>query len=97
MFNLITHVFIHILRITYVCFYRYLYNQLDLKYTELEMDYEKLKSEKGSRASIVQEANTDLLRELERYSGQLKDILKENGELKTLYLQVTTTALPYSL
>ncbi|XP_068619613.1 putative leucine-rich repeat-containing protein DDB_G0290503 [Battus philenor] len=61
---------------------------LDLKYTELEMEYEKLKTEKGSRASIVQEANADLLRELERYSGQLKDTLKENGELKTLYLQV---------
>lgn len=62
--------------------------QLDLKYTQLELDYDKLKSEKGSRASIVQEANADLLRELERYSGQLKDTLKENGELKTLYLQV---------
>ncbi|CAK1593904.1 unnamed protein product [Parnassius mnemosyne] len=61
---------------------------LDLKYTELEMDYEKLKTEKGSRASIVQEANADLLRELERYSAQLKDTLKENGELKNLYLQV---------
>ncbi|XP_045538046.1 centrosomal protein of 152 kDa [Papilio machaon] len=61
---------------------------LDLKYTELEMDYEKLKTEKGSRASIVQEANADLLRELERCSGQLKDTLKENGELKNLYLQV---------
>ncbi|XP_075984478.1 uncharacterized protein LOC142982064 [Anticarsia gemmatalis] len=60
---------------------------LDLKHTQLELDYEKLKSEKGSRASIVQEANADLLRELERYSGQLKDTLKENGELKTLYLQ----------
>ncbi|CAH2054469.1 unnamed protein product, partial [Iphiclides podalirius] len=61
---------------------------LDLKYTELEMDHEKLKTEKGSRASMVQEANADLLRELERYNGQLKDTLKENGELKTLYLQV---------
>lgn len=61
---------------------------MDLKHTQLELDYEKLKSEKGSRASIVQEANADLLRELERYSGQLKDTLKENGELKTLYLQV---------
>ncbi|KPJ10760.1 hypothetical protein RR48_07766 [Papilio machaon] len=61
---------------------------LDLKYTELEMDYEKLKTEKGSRASIVQEANADLLRELERCSGQLKDTLKENGELKNLYLQI---------
>ncbi|XP_047537466.1 putative leucine-rich repeat-containing protein DDB_G0290503 [Vanessa atalanta] len=61
---------------------------LELKYTELEMDYEKLKNEKGSRASLVQEANADLLRELERYNGQLKDTLKENGELKTLYLQV---------
>ncbi|KAJ8711754.1 hypothetical protein PYW08_008708 [Mythimna loreyi] len=60
---------------------------LDLKHTQLELDYEKLKSEKGSRASIVQEANADLLRELERYSAQLKDTLKENGELKTLYLQ----------
>lgn len=48
-----------------------------------------MKSEKGSRASIVQEANADLLRELERYSAQLKDTLKENIELKTLYLQVT--------
>lgn len=54
------------------------------------MEYDKLKSEKGSRASIVQEANADLLRELERYSAQLKDTLKENIELKTLYLQVTT-------
>ena len=62
--------------------------QLDLKHTQLELDYDKLKAEKGSRASIVQEANADLLRELERYSGQLKDTLKENGELKTLYLQV---------
>ncbi|CAG4965992.1 unnamed protein product [Parnassius apollo] len=61
---------------------------LDLKYTELEMDYEKLKTEKGSRASIVQEANADILRELERYSAQLKDTLKENGELKNLYFQV---------
>ncbi|XP_013166273.1 PREDICTED: centrosomal protein of 152 kDa-like [Papilio xuthus] len=61
---------------------------LDLKYTELEMDHEKLKTEKGSRASIVQEANADLLRELERYSAQLKDTLKENAELKNLYLQV---------
>ncbi|XP_045504125.1 intracellular protein transport protein USO1 [Colias croceus] len=61
---------------------------LELKYTELEMDYEKLKNEKGSRASLVQEANADLLRELEKYSTQLKDTLKENGELKTLYLQV---------
>lgn len=60
---------------------------LDLKHTQLELDYDKLKLEKGSRASLVQEANADLLRELERYSGQLKDTLKENGELKTLYLQ----------
>ncbi|KAM3961122.1 LOW QUALITY PROTEIN: chromosome segregation ATPase asterless [Aphomia sociella] len=65
--------------------------KLDLKYTELEMDYDKLKSEKGSRASIVQEANADLLRELERYSAQLKDTLKENGELKNLYLQACST------
>lgn len=64
---------------------------LDLKYTELEMEYEKLKSEKGSRASMVQEANADLLRELERYSGQLKETLKENGELKTLYLQACSS------
>ncbi|KAG6456124.1 hypothetical protein O3G_MSEX009579 [Manduca sexta] len=64
---------------------------LDLKYTELEMEHDKLKMEKGSRASIVQEANADLLRELERYSGQLKDTLKENGELKTLYLQACST------
>ncbi|XP_035453203.2 myosin-11 [Spodoptera frugiperda] len=64
---------------------------LDLKHTQLELDYEKLKSEKGSRASIVQEANADLLRELERYSGQLKDTLKENGELKTLYLQACSS------
>ncbi|CAB3233435.1 unnamed protein product [Arctia plantaginis] len=64
---------------------------LDLKYTQLELDYEKLKSEKGSRASIVQEANADLLRELERYSGQLKDTLKENGELKSLYLQACSS------
>lgn len=63
--------------------------QLDLRYTELEMEYDKLKSEKGSRASLVQEANADLLRELERYSTQLKNALKENGELKTLYLQVS--------
>ncbi|XP_026735820.1 intracellular protein transport protein USO1-like isoform X2 [Trichoplusia ni] len=65
--------------------------ELDLKYTQLELDYEKLKTEKGSRASIVQEANADLLRELERYSGQLKDTLKENGELKTLYLQACSS------
>ncbi|XP_022834016.1 paramyosin [Spodoptera litura] len=64
---------------------------LDLKHTQLELDYEKLKSEKGSRASIVQEANADLLRELERYSCQLKDTLKENGELKTLYLQACSS------
>lgn len=62
---------------------------MDLKYTELEMEHDKLKAEKGSRASIVQEANSDLLRELERYSGQHKETLKENGELKTLYLQVS--------
>ncbi|CAF4920578.1 unnamed protein product [Pieris macdunnoughi] len=61
---------------------------IEIKYTELEMDYEKLKIERGSRASLVQEANADLLRELENYSAQLKDTLKENGELKTLYLQV---------
>ena len=61
---------------------------MELKYTELEMEYDKLKSEKGSRASLVQEANADLLRELEKYNGQLKETLKENGELKTLYLQV---------
>ncbi|XP_013186245.2 protein Hook homolog 3 [Amyelois transitella] len=65
--------------------------KLDLKYTELELEYDKLKSEKGSRASIVQEANADLLRELERYSAQLKDTLKENGELKNLYLQACST------
>ncbi|XP_026761573.2 centrosomal protein of 152 kDa [Galleria mellonella] len=65
--------------------------KLDLKYTELEMEYDKLKSEKGSRASIVQEANADLLRELERYSAQLKETLKENGELKNLYLQACST------
>ncbi|XP_012550342.2 myosin-11 isoform X2 [Bombyx mori] len=59
-----------------------------LKYAELEMEYDKLRSEKGSRATIVQEANADLLRELEKYSSQLKDTLRENGELKTLYLQV---------
>ncbi|XP_063896974.1 myosin-6 [Helicoverpa armigera] len=64
---------------------------LDLKHTQLELDYDKLKSEKGSRASIMQEANADLLRELERYSGQLKDTLKENGELKTLYLQACSS------
>ncbi|XP_049885424.1 girdin [Pectinophora gossypiella] len=64
---------------------------LDLKYTELEMEYDKLKNERGSRASIVQEANADLLRELERCSGQLKDTLKENGELKTLYLQACSS------
>ncbi|CAH0731881.1 unnamed protein product, partial [Brenthis ino] len=63
---------------------------LELKYTELEMDYEKLKTEKGSRASLVQEANADLLRELEKYNGQLKETLRDNGELKTLYLQVCT-------
>ncbi|XP_034836034.1 uncharacterized protein [Maniola hyperantus] len=61
---------------------------LELKYAELEMEYDKLKTEKGSRASLVQEANADLLRELETYNGRLKDTLKENGELKTLYLQV---------
>ncbi|CAH2095338.1 unnamed protein product [Euphydryas editha] len=61
---------------------------LELKHAELEMEYDKLKTEKGSRASLVQEANADLLRELERYNGQLKETLKENGELKTLYLQV---------
>ncbi|KAJ0172223.1 hypothetical protein K1T71_012196 [Dendrolimus kikuchii] len=64
---------------------------LDLKYTELELANDKLKAEKGSRASIVQEANADLLRELERYSGQLKETLKENGELKTLYLQACSS------
>ncbi|XP_028176619.1 centrosomal protein of 152 kDa-like [Ostrinia furnacalis] len=67
------------------------HKNLDLKYTELEMEYDKLKSEKGSRASIVQEANADLLRELERYSAQLKDTLKENIELKTLYLQACSS------
>lgn len=61
---------------------------MELKYVELELDYEKIKSEKGSRASIVQETNADLLRELEKYSTQLKETLKENGELKNLYLQV---------
>ncbi|KAL0819009.1 hypothetical protein ABMA28_008294 [Loxostege sticticalis] len=67
------------------------HKNLDLKFTELEMEYDKLKSEKGSRASIVQEANADLLRELERYSAQLKDTLKENIELKTLYLQACSS------
>lgn len=52
------------------------------------MEYEKLKTEKGSRASLIQEANADLMRELERYNGQLKETLKENTELKMLYLQV---------
>ncbi|XP_041982798.1 intracellular protein transport protein USO1-like [Aricia agestis] len=60
----------------------------ELKYAELEMEYEKLKTERGSRASLVQDANADLLRELDRYAAQLKDIKKENGDLKTLYLQV---------
>lgn len=55
------------------------------------MDYEKLKNEKGSRASLVQEANVDLLRELEKNNNTLKDTLRENGELKTLYIQVSTT------
>ncbi|XP_023951401.2 putative leucine-rich repeat-containing protein DDB_G0290503 [Bicyclus anynana] len=64
------------------------FKNLELKYAELEMEYDKLKSEKGSRASLVQEANADLLRELDTYNGRLKDTLKENGELKTLYLQV---------
>lgn len=54
----------------------------------MEMDYEKLQNEKGLRASMLQETNGELLRELEKYSAQLKDTLKENGELKTLYLQV---------
>ncbi|OWR41620.1 hypothetical protein KGM_204970 [Danaus plexippus plexippus] len=62
--------------------------KLELKNTELEMDYEKLKNEKGSRASLVQEANVDLLRELEKNNNTLKDTLRENGELKTLYIQV---------
>ncbi|CAK1545587.1 unnamed protein product [Leptosia nina] len=61
---------------------------LELKYTELEMEHEKVKNERGSRASLVQEANADLLRELEKYSAQMKDTLKDNGELKTLYLKV---------
>ncbi|KAI8437618.1 hypothetical protein MSG28_011877 [Choristoneura fumiferana] len=64
---------------------------LDLKYTELEMDHDKLKAEKGSRASIVQEANADLLRELERCSTQLKGTIKENAELKNLYLQACSS------
>lgn len=54
----------------------------------MEIDYEKLKNDKGLRASMLQEANGELLHELEKYSAQLKDTLKENGELKTLYLQV---------
>ncbi|XP_048478101.1 putative leucine-rich repeat-containing protein DDB_G0290503 [Plutella xylostella] len=60
---------------------------LDLKNTELELEYDKLKSEKGGRATLVQEANADLLKELERCSTQLKEVLKENSELKSLYLQ----------
>ncbi|XP_059051808.1 centrosomal protein of 152 kDa isoform X2 [Achroia grisella] len=65
--------------------------KLDIKCTELEMEYDKMKSEKGSRASIVQDANAGLLRELERCSAQLKETLKENGELKNLYLQACST------
>ncbi|KAJ2954789.1 hypothetical protein O0L34_g3094 [Tuta absoluta] len=61
---------------------------VELKYAELEMEYDKLREEKGSRASMAAEANADLLRELERCSQQLKDTLRENGELKSLYLQV---------
>lgn len=64
------------------------FRQLGLKYAEIEMDYEKLKNDKDLRANMLQEANGELLRELEKYSAQLKDTLKENGELKTLYLQV---------
>ncbi|KAI5645752.1 hypothetical protein NE865_02022 [Phthorimaea operculella] len=47
---------------------------------------------KGSRASMAAEANADLLRELERCSQQLKDTLRENGELKSLYLQMAPKA-----
>ncbi|CAG9793262.1 unnamed protein product [Diatraea saccharalis] len=65
--------------------------KLELKYTELEMDYDKLKSEKGSRASMAQEANASLLRELERCGDKLKDTLRENGELKNLYLQACSS------
>lgn len=64
--------------------------QLDLKYAELELEHDKLQSERGGRATLVSEANAGLLEELERCSSQLKDTLRENGELKTLYLQVNT-------
>ncbi|XP_050672408.1 early endosome antigen 1 [Leptidea sinapis] len=61
---------------------------LELKYADLEMEYEKLQSIATNRAGAAHEANADLLQELERYSSSMKETLKENGELKTLYLQV---------
>ncbi|RVE45416.1 hypothetical protein evm_009934 [Chilo suppressalis] len=67
------------------------HKKLDLKYAELELEYDKLKCEKGSRASLAQEANADLLRELERCGDKLKDTLRENGELKNLYLQACSS------
>ncbi|XP_072933382.1 uncharacterized protein [Epargyreus clarus] len=60
----------------------------ELKCTELELELEK---GVASRAAQVQAATTELLRELERCSAQLKDTLRENSELKTLYLQVCST------
>ncbi|GBP36145.1 Centrosomal protein of 152 kDa [Eumeta japonica] len=61
---------------------------VELKYAELELQHEKLRAERTSHASLVQEANADLLRELERISSHLKETLKECAELKTLYLDV---------
>ncbi|KOB76571.1 Uncharacterized protein OBRU01_06006 [Operophtera brumata] len=53
-----------------------------------QMEHDKLRASKGSRAATAQEASADLLRELERCSAQRKDTLHENAELNNLYLQV---------
>ncbi|XP_063380221.1 myosin-9-like [Cydia fagiglandana] len=64
---------------------------MELKYTELELEHDKVKESRGGRASLAAAANADLLRELERCSAQLRAALADNTELKTLYLQACST------
>ncbi|XP_063375069.1 GRIP and coiled-coil domain-containing protein 2 isoform X1 [Cydia amplana] len=64
---------------------------MELKYTELELEYDKAKESRGGRASLAAAAHADLLRELERCSAQLRAALSDNTELKTLYLQACST------
>ncbi|XP_047988844.1 myosin-9-like [Leguminivora glycinivorella] len=64
---------------------------MELKYTELELEHDKVKESRGGRASLAAAANADLLRELERCSAQLRSAVGDNTELKTLYLQACST------